>query len=157
MTRWIVASSLRLAAAVVVAAAVLAAVAVAGLRHAPVDTLPEFLPPQVQVQTAALGLSADEVEQLITVPLEDEFNGLAFLDRLRSRSVPGLSSIEMTFKAGTDLYRDRQLVAERVAQGPAVANVGTPPVIIQPQSAENRVMMVGLSSRTVPMIDLSTL
>ncbi|WP_161790166.1 efflux RND transporter permease subunit [Streptacidiphilus carbonis] len=150
-------SSLRLAAAVVAAAIVVMVVGVGSLRHASVDTLPEFLPPQVQVQTEALGLSTNEVEQLITVPLEDEFNGIAYLDRLRSQSVPGLSSIELTFKPGTDIYKARQLVTERVAQGPAVVNVGTPPVMIQPQSAQSRTMMIGLSSKSTSLIDLSTL
>ena len=155
--RWIVSSSLRLAAAVVAAAIVVMVVGVGSLRHGSVDTLPEFLPPQVQVQTEALGLSVQEVEQLITVPLEDEFNGLAYLDRLRSQSVPGLSSIELTFKPGTDIYKARQLVTERVAQGPAVVNVGTPPVMIQPQSAQSNTMMIGLSSKSTSLIDLSTL
>ncbi|WP_370146295.1 efflux RND transporter permease subunit [Streptacidiphilus sp. EB129] len=152
-----VSSSLRLAAAVVAAAVLVLVVGAGSLRHAPVDTLPEFLPPQVQVQTEALGLSTQEVEQLITVPLEDEFNGLAYLDRLRSQSVPGLSSIELTFKPGTDVYQARQLVTERVAQGPAVVNVGTPPVMIQPQSAQSRTMMIALSSKSTSLIDLSTL
>ena len=155
--RWIVESSLRLAAVVVVGAVVLLVVGVVALRHAPVDTLPEFLPPQVQVQTEALGLSTAEVEQFITVPLEDEFNGIAFLDHMRSQSVPGLSSIELTFKPGTDIYKARQLVTERVAQGPSVVNVGTPPVMIQPLSAESRALMIGLSSKSLSMIDLSTL
>src|SRR4051794_14020995 len=155
--RWIISSCLRLAAAVVAAAVVVLVVGTGALRHAAVDTLPEFLPPQVQVQTEALGLSTNEVEQLITVPLEDEFNGIAFLDHLRSQSVPGLSSIELTFKPGTDIYQARQLVTERVAQGPAVVNVGTPPVMIQPLSAESRAMMIGLSSTSVSPIDLSTL
>ncbi|MFD0330531.1 efflux RND transporter permease subunit [Streptacidiphilus monticola] len=127
------------------------------LRHAAVDTLPEFLPPQVQVQTEALGLSAAEVEQLITVPMEDEFNGLAYLDHLTSQSIPGLSAIQLTFKPGTDVYKARQLVTERVAQGPAVVNVGTPPVMIQPLSAESRADMVALSSTKLSAIDLSTL
>lgn len=155
--RWLVSSGLRLSVAMAAAAALVLFLGVASLRHAAVDTLPEFLPPQVQVQTEALGLSAAEVEQLITVPLEDEFNGLAFLDRLRSQSVPGLSNIELTFKPGTDIYTARQLVTERVAQGPAVVNVGTPPVMIQPLSAQSRAMMIGLSSPSVSPIDLSTL
>jgi Cu/Ag efflux pump CusA len=155
--RWIVESSLRLAVVVAVGVVVVMVLGVAALRHAPLDTLPEFLPPQVQVQTEALGLSTSEVEQFITVPLEDEFNGLAFLDHLRSQSVPGLSSIELTFKPGTDIYKARQLVTERVAQGPSVVNVGTPPVVIQPLSAESRVMMIGLSSKSLSMIGLSTL
>ena len=155
--RWLIGSALRLAVAMTAAAALVLFLGVSALRHASVDTLPEFLPTQVQVQTEALGLSAEEVEQLITVPLEDEFNGLAFLDHLRSQSVPGLSDIELTFKAGTDLFTARQLVTERVAQGPAVVNIGTPPVVIQPHSAETRAMMIGLSSSALSPIDLSTL
>ncbi|MBF9070438.1 efflux RND transporter permease subunit [Streptacidiphilus fuscans] len=155
--RWLISSSLRLAAAVVVAALVVLALGIGSLRHAAVDTLPEFLPPQVQVQTSAVGLSTNEVEQLITVPMEDQLNGVAFLDHMRSQSVPGLSTIQLTFKPGTDVYQARQLVQERVSQGPAVVNVGTPPVMIQPLSAESRAMMIGLSSTSVSPLNLSTL
>ncbi|WP_052441860.1 efflux RND transporter permease subunit [Streptacidiphilus anmyonensis] len=155
--RWLISSCLRLAAAVVVAALVLMGLGIGSLRHAAVDTLPEFLPPQVEVQTEAVGLSTNEVEQLITVPMEDELNGIAFLDHMRSRSIPGLSDIELTFQAGTDIYQDRQLVQERVTQGPAVVNVGTPPVMVQPLSAETRGLMVGISSTKVSPISLSTL
>ncbi|NUR61784.1 MAG: efflux RND transporter permease subunit [Catenulispora sp.] len=155
--RWIIASSIRLAAVLTTAAAVLLVVAVAGLRHAPVDVLPEFASPHVQVQTEALGLSAGEVEQLITVPLEDEFNGLVFLDRLQSASLPGLSVVDLFFKKGTDVYKARQLLAERVAQGPALVAVGTPPVMIQPLSVQSRAAAVALSSATMSATDLSTL
>ncbi|MEY9862999.1 Cu/Ag efflux pump CusA [Catenulispora sp. GAS73] len=155
--RWIIASSLRLAAVLTAAAAVLLVVAVAGLRHAPVDVLPEFNPPRVQVQTEALGLSVSEVEQLVTVPLEDEFNGLAFLDRIQSASLPGLSVIDLSFKPGTDVYRARQLLTERVSQGPALVAVGTPPVMIQPLSVQARATAVALSSTTMSATDLSTL
>ena len=128
------------------------------LRNASVDMLPEFGLPQVQVQTAgARACPSAEVEQLITIPLEDEFNGLPFLNTLRSQSVPGLSAIELTFNAGTDIYRARQLVTERVAQGPSIVNVGTPPVMIQPLSSTARVMMIGLSSKSVSPINMSTL
>ena len=157
MTRWIVGSSLRLAAAVLAAAALIIVLGILQLRNASVDSLPEFGLPQVQVQTQAVGLSAAEVEQLITIPLEDEFNGLPFLNTLRSQSIPGLSAIALTFNAGTDIYRARQLVTERVAQGPSIVNVGTPPVMIQPLSSTARVMMVALSSKTVPLINMSTL
>lgn len=154
--RWIIAVSARSAAVVVAAAAVLLVVGVGGLRNAAVDVLPEFLPTRVQVQTEALGLSTSEVEQLITVPLEDEFNGLAFLDHITSKSVPGLSVVTLHFHPGTDLYQARQLVAERASQGPGLVSVGTPPVMVQPLSAENRAMMVALSSATMTRTDLST-
>ncbi len=157
MIRSIVRASLRLSVLVMVAVGVILAVGIIGSGHASVDTLPEFLPTQVRVQTEALGLSAAEVEQFITVPLEDEFNGVPYVDSLRSRSVPGLSAIDLTFKPGTDIYTARQLVTERVAQGPSVVNVGTPPVMLEPLSSESRVMMIGLSSMKVPLIDLSTM
>ena len=76
------------------------------------DVLPEFSPPYVEIQTESLGLSAEEVEQLITVPMEqDLLNGVPWLDTIRSESVPGLSSIVLVFKRGTDLMRARQMVA----------------------------------------------
>src|SRR3989442_9576065 len=112
-------------------AAVLLFLGVWETRQVSVDALPEFGPAQVQVQTEALGLSATEVEQFITVPLEDELNGIAFVDKIHSRSIPGLSAIDLTFKPGTDVLRARQLVTERLAQGPGVANVAAPPVMIQ--------------------------
>src|SRR4249919_1694668 len=93
------------------------AVGIVQLRDARLDVLPEFSPPYAEVQTEALGLSAEEVEQLITVPLEaDLLNGVEGIDVIRSESVPGLSSIVMVFAAGTDIYRARQLVEERLTQ-----------------------------------------
>src|SRR5919197_2797059 len=124
----------------------------------PVDILPEFDPPFVEIQTEALGLSAEEVSQLITVPLEqDLLNGVAWIDSLQSESVPGLSSITMTFKPGTDLYRARQMVGERLTQAFALPHVSKPPTMIQPMSSTSRVMIVGLSSKSVSAIDLSVL
>ncbi len=85
----------------------------------PVDVLPEISPPFVEIQTEALGLSAEEVEQMITVPMEqDLLAGVAFLDVIRSESVPGLSSVLVYFEPGTDLFEARQMVAERLAQAP---------------------------------------
>ena len=66
----------------------------------PVDVFPEFAPPRVEIQTACLGLSAAEVEALVTVPLEQALNGVAGLEHLRSKSVPQLSSIELHLQAG---------------------------------------------------------
>ncbi|HEX6868100.1 MAG TPA: efflux RND transporter permease subunit, partial [Candidatus Limnocylindrales bacterium] len=124
----------------------------------PIDALPEFTPPYVEVQTEALGLSAEEVEQLITVPLEaDLLHGVAWLDEIRSESIAGLSSIILTFEPGTDVIRARQMVAERLTQAHALPNVSKPPVMLQPLSSTSRVMMVGLSSDEVSLIDQSVL
>lgn len=122
------------------------------------DSLPEFRAAHVEIQTEALGLSAVEVEQLITSPLEtDILNGVAFLDEIRSESVPGLSSIELIFEPGTDLLRARQLVAERLTRAKALPKVSTPPVLMQPTSSTSRVMIVKLSSTEVSLIDMSVL
>jgi len=143
---------------VVALAAGILSVGVLQLPDMAVDTLPEFTPAHVEIQTEALGLSAVEVEQLITSPMEaDLLNGVAYLDEIRSESVPGLSSIELVFEPGTDIFRARQLVAERLTQAHALPNVSTPPILMQPLSSTSRVMMIGLSSQEISMIDMSVL
>ena len=90
--RGIIGAMLKFRFLVVVFAAVLMVLGITQLRHMPVDVLPEFSPPHVEIQTEALGLSPEEVEQLITVPLEHNLlNGVAWLDKIRSESVAGLS------------------------------------------------------------------
>ena len=102
MMRAIVGSSLRFRFIVVALAAGMMFFGITQLRAIPVDVFPEFAPPRVQIQTACLGLSAADVEQLVTVPLEDALNGIPGLDEMRSSSVPQLSSIELIFKQDTD-------------------------------------------------------
>jgi Cu/Ag efflux pump CusA len=158
MTRWAVGSSLRFSLLVAAAAVAFLVVGVVQLRDMPVAALPEFVPPTVEIQTEALGLSATEVEQLITVPLEqDLLNGVAFLDDIRSESVSGLSRVLLVFEPGTDLFQARQVVAERMTQAHALPHVSKPPQMLQPLSSANRVMMVGLSSKDVPALDMSVL
>ena len=157
MIRTIIAASLRFRLLVV---AVAAGVLVAGVQQSrtmPVDPLPEFAPPTIEVQTEALGLSAPEVESLVTLNLEELLNGTPWLTSIHSTSVPGLSSILLTFEPGTDVLRARQLVQERLTLSFAIPNVAKPPIIIQPLSTTNRVMMVGLSSRTVSPIKMGVL
>src|SRR5207249_9624060 len=108
---------------VIAAACVILFLGIVQARNAAVDNLPEFMPVKVQVQTEALGLSTVEVEQFITVPMENELNGVPWVNDIHSRSMPGLSTIDLTFKAGTDILRARQLVTERLARGPGVAKV----------------------------------
>jgi CzcA family heavy metal efflux pump len=159
MLRWIVGSSLKLRFLIVPVAAGMVLLGVTQLRHAPVDVLPEFTPPLVDIQTEALGLSAQEVEQLVTVPLEqDLLNGVAFIDQIRSQSLPGLSRIELIFQPGTDVLAARQLVQERLIQAPGgIPNVSKAPIMLQPLSSTSRVMMIGLSSRDLSLIDTSVL
>ena len=160
MMRWIIGTSLRSRRVVIALAALVMVFGFLQLKEMSRDVLPEFTPPTVQVQTEALGLSAAEVEEFITVPLEqDLLNGVAFLETIRSESFPGLSNIEMIFEPGTDILDARQVVAERLTQ----AAVGLPgvqsslPQMLQPLSSTNRVMMVGLSSEDLSLIDQSIL
>jgi CzcA family heavy metal efflux pump len=158
MTRWIIESSLRFRLLVVALAAATMVVGASRLREMPVDVLPEFVPPTVEVQTEALGLSAAEVEQLITVPMEqDLLNGVAFLDDIRSQSVPGLSRILLVFEPGTNLFKARQVVAERLTQAHALPQVSKPPQMLQPLSSTNRVLMIGVSSKDVSALQMSVL
>jgi Cu/Ag efflux pump CusA len=136
----------------------LVVVAVPALRSANRDVYPEFKRTVVEVQAEALGLSAVEVEQLVTVPLEqDLLNGVPFVERITSRTIPGHASVEMLFEEGTDLYRARQLVTERMAQAHALPGVGTPPAMVQPRSSINRVAVVALKSEDVSLIEMSIL
>lgn len=156
MLRWIVESSLRLRFVVLILALVIVSAGVIQLRKMPVDVLPEFNPPLVEVQTEALGLSQEEVEQMITVPMEqDLLNGVPWLREIRSESIPGLSSITLLFDDGVDLIRARQMVTERLAQAFALPHVSKPPTMLQPMSATNRVMMIGLSSKDLSLIEMS--
>jgi CzcA family heavy metal efflux pump len=156
MMRWIVGSSLRFRFIVVAVAAGMMFFGIAQLRSIPVDVFPEFAPPRVQIQTACLGLSAADVEELVTVPLEDALNGIPGLDVMRSSSVPQLSSIELIFKLGTDLLQARQLAQERLDTVlPTLPTWASPPVMLQPLSATSRVMKIGLSSNDRSVIEMS--
>ena len=155
---WLVRTALRLRVAIVAAAIVLMVAGIRSVRQAPIDVFPEFAPPRVEIQTEGPGLSSEEVETLITVPIENALNGILGVDTIRSTSVLGLSSVVLYFETGTDLLQARQLVQERVAtltgQLPVVS--GTP-VILAPLSATSRVLKVGLSSEKLSQVELSTL
>ncbi len=156
MLRWIVGTSLKFRFIVVVIAAGLMAFGITRISDMPVDVFPEFAPPRVEIQTPSLGLSAEEVESLVTVPLEQAFNGVDGLDIMRSKSIPDLSSIELLFRPGTDVLRARQLVQERLATVlPTMPTWAAPPVIMPPVSTTGRFMKIGLSSKTVSLMDMS--
>jgi CzcA family heavy metal efflux pump len=156
MMRWIVGSSLKFRILVVALATGMMALGFVQLRKMPVDVFPEFAPPRVEIQTACLGLSATEVESLVTVPMEAALNGVPGLETLRSKSVAQLSSIELRFKPETDLLKARQLVTERLATvTPSLPTWAAPPVMLQPVSSMGRVMKIGLTSDSRSLIDMS--
>lgn len=156
--RWIVARSLRFRWLAVFGAAAVLFFGFLQARDAPLDVFPEFAPPIVEVQTIALGNTSTEVEELITIPIEDALNGIEGLDKMRSYSVEQLSSIKLYFKRGTDLYRSRQLVQERLAgvtsQLPTWAS---PPFMMPPLSSTARVMKIGMTSSDLSMEEMSAI
>jgi len=156
MMRWIVGSSLKFRFLVIAAAAAMMYFGVERLRTMPVDVFPEFAPPIVEIQTEGIGMTATEVEELITGPMEEQLRGTPELDVLRSKSVVGLSAIRLIFKMGTDVLHARQLVQERLEQAVHILprSAGAP-IMLQPLSATSRAMKIGITSKEHSLMDLS--
>src|SRR3954451_8752976 len=156
LMRWTVASSLRYRYIVVVLAALTMAFGVITLPSNRVDVFPEFAPPRWLIQTACLGLSTSDVEQLVTVPLEQALNGVDGLDDLRSKSVPQLSSIELIFNSDVDMLKARELVQERMTAVTATLPTwAAPPVMLAPVSATGRAMQIGMTSKDHSVMEMS--
>jgi CzcA family heavy metal efflux pump len=122
------------------------------------DIFPEFSPKRVIIQTEAPGLAAEQVEVLVTQPIEIAIRPLIGLENLRSESIQGLSIITATFVEDSDIYRNRQLVSERLSslsqQMPA--GVGTP-VAVPLSSSSSTVLTIGVSSDSLPPMALRSL
>jgi len=158
MMAWLIFASLRQRVLVLAAACALVVFGIRAVRTTPLDVFPEFAPPLVEIQTEVPGLSTEEVESLISVPLENALNGVSWLKTLRSKSVLGLSSVVCIFQPGTDLMRARQLVQERVATvTPRLPAVAKAPVLLSPLSSTSRAMKIGVWSKTLSQMDLSEL
>jgi CzcA family heavy metal efflux pump len=156
--RWIVSRSLHFRWLMVFAAVALMVFGIARIPSAQVDVFPEFAPPRIEIQTIALGNSSNEVEELITVPIEQALAGVPGLEDLRSKSVAQLSSIQLIFERGTDELRARQLVQERIAQiTPTLPTWASPPWMMPPLSSTSRIMKIGVSSTDVNPLELSTI
>ncbi|TPE41575.1 efflux RND transporter permease subunit [Pontibacter mangrovi] len=156
--RWLVSTSLQLRVIVVSLMFVLLYVGYNRLSNTPMDVFPEFAPPYVEVQTEAPGLSTPEVEALVTIPLENALNGTPQMQKLRSKSVLGLSSVVLYFEKGVDVMEARQHVQERLSRVavtlPAVAR---PPVMLSPLSSTSRILKVGVSSEKLSQMEMTTL
>ncbi|KTD21237.1 efflux RND transporter permease subunit [Legionella londiniensis] len=128
------------------------------LQRMPVDVFPEFAPPQVVVQTEAPGMAPQDMETLVTYPLESAINGTPGVVSVRSKTSVGLSTITVVFDDRTDIYRNRQLVNERVQQ---VANRLPPgvnaPVMLPVISAVGWMVKYALVSRTASPETLRTI
>ena len=129
----VIAASARFRLLLIAVAAGLLVLGVLSLRQMHNDVLPELgSGPVLEVQTEALGLSSQEVEQYITVPLENNLlDGVMGVWDVRSDSIPGLSSVELYFEPGVTTLHARQLVEERLTNAFSLPNVSQPPQLIQ--------------------------
>jgi CzcA family heavy metal efflux pump len=121
------------------------------------DIFPEFAPKRVIIQTEAPGLSAEQVEVLVTRQIETAISGLVGMESVRSESIQGLSIITATFKEQTDIYRNRQLISERLGISLANLPLGITPVAIPLSSSSATVLTIGLNSDTKDLMALRSL
>lgn len=118
-----------------------------------IDLLPELRPPLVTITTEANGLAPEEVEQLVTVPIEMVMNGMPGVNRVRSVSAPGFSAIHVEFGWDTDTYHNRQVVTERLAMARDHLPPGLEPQLAPPGSVSNLIMQVAVEGSDVdPML-----
>lgn len=158
MLAWLVRAALTQRVLVIAMAALLVVLGLRATGDVPLDVFPEFAPPMVEVQTEAPGMSTEEVESLVTVPIEVAVSGVPDLATLRSKSVLGLSSVQILFKRGTDVIRARQLVQERVTQAQArLPAAARPPVMLPPLSSTSRAMKIGITSTKLDQMQISEL
>ena len=158
MLQAIVSWALKMRVLVVGLAVALMLLGIQSAHDAPLDVFPEFAPPLIEIQTEAPGLSTEEVDALITVPLENALNGVPWLKTIRSKSVLGLSSVVLIFEDGTDVVRARDMVQERMPLAEErLPDVAEPPVLMAPYSSLSRAMKIGLSSKTLSQMELSEL
>ncbi len=120
---------------VVIGAVIVTILGIHTISQMPLDVFPNFAPPQVEIQTEAPGLAPEEVESLVTYPIESAINGTPGLETVRSASGVGLSVVKVIFKWGTDEYQARQLVTERLQQAASQLPQGVETPQISPMSS----------------------
>ena len=148
--------AIRFRGAIIALAAMLLVYGFYTLPTAKYDVFPEFAPPQVDIRVEAPGFSPEQVEVLVTTPLEHALEGVEGLAALRSHSLQGLTAITVVFQPDSDIYRARQMVAERLASLSQPLPPGLTPFISPLTSSASTVLQVGLTSRQRSLMDLRT-
>ena len=153
----IVGFAIRFRGVVVALAFLLAGYGIYAVTKSKLDVFPEFAPALVAATTEAPGFSAEQVESLVTQRIESDVAGTLGLATIRSRSLPGFSIVTLTFKAGTDVHRARQLVAERLASIGGTLPTGVrQPALLPLTSSTGTVVILGLTSSQLSAMDLRT-
>src|SRR3954470_17491981 len=125
--------------------------------HAKLDVFPEFVPPQVTVQTEAPGLAPEQVETLVTRPVENAINGLGNQESLRSETIQGLSVITLVFKEGTDVQVARQMLGEKLGEVATQLPAGVKPPKLSPLvSSTMDLLKIGMLSDKLSPMELRT-
>ena len=155
MLKAIVAFSLRFRGIVIALACLALGYGIYSALNAELGVFPEFAQPQTMIQTEASGLAPDQVETLVTQPIENVLLGLNDVAVIRSQSIQGLSAITAFFHEGTDIYRDRQLVSERLLGVASQMQAGVSEPVMAPLTpATAWFLTVGLTSKSLPPMDL---
>lgn len=150
--------AIRLRGVVIALACLLAGYGLYSLTQAREDVFPEFAPPQAVIQTEAPGLTSEQVEALVSQPVENAMAGTLGLASLRSKSLQGLSLVTLTFKDGTDLYQARQLTAERLATlASSLPREARAPTLLPLTSSTSVALVAALTSQQRSLMNLHTL
>src|SRR5206468_6667838 len=154
----IVRISLRFRGIVIAISCLLIAYGIYTIFQSKYDVFPEFAPPVVTIQTESPGLSPEQVEGLVTQPVENAIIGVSGIESLRSGSIQGLSLITVTFEKGIDIYRARQVLAERLSTLTGQLPQGVEAPVMTPLTSSTSVVFaVGLTSRDRSLMDLRTI
>ena len=157
MLRWLVEMAIRLRALVAAASVVLVVYGAYRIAQAGLDIFPEFAPKTVIVQTEAPGMTTEQVETRVSLPLERALAGLAKLDHVRAESIAGLSIVTAVFVDDSDILRNRQFVAERLASAQATLPPSVTPVVVPLASSSATVRTIGVSSERLDALALRDL
>lgn len=157
MISFVVRQSIRYPGVIVALALTIVVYGLFTLSRAHLDVFPEFSPSQVVIQTEAAGLPAELVETQVTQPIENALSGASGIESLRSQSIPGLSVVHVFFQDGSDVYRNRQTVSERLGTLASQLPKGIVPAMTPLTSSASTVLGVGITSDKRSLMEMRSL